>query len=196
MVHKLKHKNVIAGILAGGKSRRYGKNKALVKYKNKSLIDWVIDNTKTFTNNIYIITKNTEEYKHLSRPVIEDAFSEPTPISGILTIAPLVKNWLLLLACDMPFFNNNILNMLWEEKEEGKATLFRLNNKLQPFLALYPSETLKYWETAFYNQERRLRKILLNIPMKIIEENKIKKIDSDFLAFTNINKPENLIKFE
>ncbi len=186
--------NVIAGILAGGQSRRYGRDKAFVIWNGKTLINWVITNTNQFTDNIYILSKRKHDFIELGYPVLEDNNVESTPINGILTISPLVKDWLLLLACDIPFFKTDILTLLWERKEEGKACLYRIDGKLHPFLALYPKDLLQYWEQAYYKGERRLRHILRDIPKVVLKENEISNIDPNCSSFTNINNPEQLRK--
>lgn len=190
-----KRKNrLIAGILAGGQSRRYGRDKAFVLWNGKSLINWVIKNTEEFTDNIYVLAKQKEHFQKFGYPVLVDDSDESTPINGILKISPLVKDWLLLLACDIPFFKTQVLNLLWDRKEEDKVCLYRIDGKLYPFLALYPKELLKDWENAYNKGKRRLRYILKDMPKIILEEEEIKDIDPALSSFTNINNPEQLKK--
>ncbi len=194
-INKANNKNnVIAGILAGGQSRRYGRDKAFVIWNGKTLINWVITNTNQFTDDIYILAKHKHDFIELGYPVLEDNNDESTPINGILRISPLVKDWLLLLACDIPFFKTEILTLLWERKEEGKACLYRIDDKLYPFLALYPKELLQYWKQAYYDGKRRLRHILRMMPKVVLDENEIRNIDPDCSSFVNINNPEQLRK--
>lgn len=189
-------RDLIAGILAGGKSRRYGKDKCWEKYKGKYLIEWVIENTLNFTENIYIIAKGRDKFLSLGFPIIEDIYPESTPLSGILSIFPHVEKWLLLLACDIPFFKKEVLEFMWEEKEEGKACVVRINGEFQPFLAFYPKEVFNFWEEAYKKGERKLQKIIKDMPKKIIEEKELFEIDPFLLSFTNINYPEDLEKLE
>ena len=50
------HNNILAVVLAGGKSRRFGKDKSQVKLGNKILIDYVLTEIIDIYNDILIVT--------------------------------------------------------------------------------------------------------------------------------------------
>ncbi|MEA1910603.1 MAG: molybdenum cofactor guanylyltransferase, partial [Spirochaetota bacterium] len=108
---------IIAGILAGGGSRRFGSDKACAVYDGKSLLEWTIQNASEITDNINILTKKPDKYSFTGCNIIEDRLEVSTPISGIISIMPYVSDWLLLLACDIPFFEKKVLDFLWEKRD-------------------------------------------------------------------------------
>jgi molybdenum cofactor guanylyltransferase len=186
--------SLVIGVLAGGKSRRYGRDKSLEIWKGKTLIEWTINTAQYLSSEIYIITKTPERYSHLDYYVITDKYKESTPLSGIITVYEKVKDWIILLPCDMPLIQYDVLNLLWNEREKDTACLFEVNGKLQPFLALYPKTVQKIWVEAFLSGQKRLMRIIKNIPKKIISEEKIKKLDPKLYSFININTRKHIME--
>ena len=52
-------------ILAGGKSRRMGQNKALLQLGDETLIGYVIRRMQSITDELLLITNSPDEYAHL-----------------------------------------------------------------------------------------------------------------------------------
>ena len=48
--------NILGAILAGGQSKRMGKDKLFLKLNNKMLIEYTIDKVKKYLKNVIIIT--------------------------------------------------------------------------------------------------------------------------------------------
>ncbi len=183
---------VIAGILAGGGSRRFGSDKASALWEGKSLLEWTINNASSITDNINILTKDPGNYGFTGCPVIEDRFKVSTPISGIISITPYVTDWLLLLACDIPFFEKKVLEFLWKKRNKNKATVIHVNGKFQPFLGLYPKSVLHLWQDAFLREEYHLQRVIENMPKIVIEESDLMFAGISLSSFLNINTKEDL----
>lgn len=185
-------RKVIAGILAGGGSRRFGSDKACALWEGKSLLEWTITNASEITDNINILTKTPEAYKFTGCRTIEDLLEVSTPISGIISIIPYVTDWLLLLACDIPFFEKKVLDFLWEKRDSEKATVIHVNGKFQPFLGLYPKSVLPYWEEAFEAKEYHLQRVIEGMPKIVIEQSELIFAGIGLESFLNINTPADL----
>ena len=183
---------VIAGILAGGGSRRFGSDKACALYEGQSLLEWTIYNASEITDNINILTKTPGAYNFTDCRIIEDLLEMSTPISGILSIMPYVSDWLLLLACDIPFFEKKVLDFLWEKRDSKKATVIHVNGKYQPFLGLYPKSVLQYWEEAFKDEEFHLQRVIEGMPKIVIKESDLMFAGISLKSFLNINTPADL----
>ncbi|MBF9014508.1 MULTISPECIES: molybdenum cofactor guanylyltransferase [unclassified Oceanispirochaeta] len=186
--------HVTAGILTGGGSRRFGRDKAFYPWKGRTLVEWTIRGAGHMTDDIYLLVK---ERQHMDSPlrgikILEDHFEVPTPLNGIHSIIPHVKEWLLLLACDIPFFDEQILNLLWEYRSMDKATVIRADDRYHPFLGLYPVSVLSCWDEAFAAGEYHLQRIVERMPRVILEEDLLESRGIDRLSFANINSPADL----
>lgn len=91
------------GILAGGKSSRMGQDKVLLKLKQKSFLDILINEFSDF-DELIISLDYLNRYKELSCKKVEDSIKDIGPIEGIRQILKESKNkYNFICAADMPF---------------------------------------------------------------------------------------------
>ncbi|HKK66342.1 MAG TPA: molybdenum cofactor guanylyltransferase [Clostridia bacterium] len=185
---KGKEEHITAGILAGGRSRRLGRDKAFLNWQGRSLIEWSVMRAKGITPTVYLLAKDRAAYQHLSCPVLPDFYSTSSPLSGILTVGPFVKQWLLLLACDIVLFSDRLLPFLWEQRTPGKAVVVRSKEGLQPLLGLYPVELMGYWERAYQKGNYKLQPTLQLMPRIEVAEYELPRPLQGGAPFLNINR--------
>lgn len=103
-------------ILAGGEGKRAGgMDKGLVLYKNKPLIEHIIDVVKLQVDDIVIsANRNIDVYEKYSRKVINDASNNYLgPLAGIAAALPFCNHaFVLVVACDMPALPTNLVERL------------------------------------------------------------------------------------
>jgi molybdenum cofactor guanylyltransferase len=186
--------HVTAGILTGGGSRRFGQDKAFYPWKGRILLEWTIRGAGYMTDDIYLLVKEaqTMDLPLKDMKILEDHFELPTPLNGIHSVIPHVNEWLLLLACDIPFFDEQILNLLWEFRSSEKATVIWADGRYHPFLGLYPVSVLNFWDEAFMAGEYHLQRIVERMPRIILEEDLLESRGIDRLNLANINSPADL----
>ncbi|AKG22764.1 molybdenum cofactor guanylyltransferase [Calothrix sp. 336/3] len=132
---------ITAIILAGGSSSRMGRDKALIPIHGVTLLERVCAVAASCTEKVYIITPWQERYQHLSLPksefIPELATQETkTPLTAFAQGLTLVTTeWVLLLACDLPKLQLDILQRWIVEIEQVEKT---------QMAALVPHE--KGWE--------------------------------------------------
>jgi molybdopterin-guanine dinucleotide biosynthesis protein A len=187
--------DLTAAVLAGGGSRRFGSDKCDAVYRDRPLLWWALGYARRTAAAPFILTKRPlgETY---GATVLYDHYPEPTPISGILTVAPFVKSRLLLLACDIILPDPGLLDLLLRPRDAEKATVFRIGGTLQPFLAVYPRALLPVWEDAFRRSEFHLRRIVESMPRIELDEKAIAAAGFAGMPVFNINTPEELRRAE
>ena len=72
-------------ILAGGKSSRFGSNKALAKFNGTPLIERAAGVLGRIFKNLMIITNSPLEYSYLKIPLYQDIVKGLGPVGGIYT---------------------------------------------------------------------------------------------------------------
>ena len=63
-----KHTPYSIAILAGGQSRRMGRNKALITLHGKPVLQWVIDAVAPLTDDLFLVTNTPAEYRPFNLP--------------------------------------------------------------------------------------------------------------------------------
>lgn len=142
-----------AMILAGGQSSRMGRDKALIEWHNRPLIQRVYEVAQCCARPVYVVTPWIERYQpYLPEPC---HFIQELPLPGqdSTTHGPLVgfaqglqqvqTEWVLLLACDLPYLDASVV----------QTALPQLGQVPAEAIALLPKQT-KGWEPlcGFYRQ--------------------------------------------
>ena len=115
--------NILGAILAGGQSKRMGKDKLFLQLNDKMLIEHTINKVEKYLKDIIIITNQKNEYfskKNLT--TVEDCIEgQLGTFVGILTAMKLAKenlkecSWVATFPCDTPFFPETILKKFIEK---------------------------------------------------------------------------------
>lgn len=168
----MKNTNKISGIiLCGGKSRRMGKNKALLKLKGKYIIEHVYELLSTICNDI-IISTNTNEINFLKAMFVADEIENIGPIAGIysaLKYSKTKKN--IILSCDTPFININILKYMLKNAGSYDVVLPVFENYLQPMTGVFDKKLTELIEKEIKTGNY--------IPPKIFEKANLNKLKID-----------------
>jgi molybdenum cofactor guanylyltransferase len=119
--------NLTAIVLAGGKSSRMGQDKALLKVGKIPLLQQVCEIARQCARQTYVVTSWTERYLDLLPS--DCSFVPERPLPGELEPSgPLVgfaqgldqvsTDWVLLLACDLPQLQAEVLQRAIEQLEQ------------------------------------------------------------------------------
>ena len=144
-------------VLAGGKSKRMGTDKGLVKFKGNPLISHIIEILDKLNLKTSIVSSN-EEYLKFGKPVYKDVISNKGPLGGLYTAleysqAPMV----LLLACDMPSINRKGIQSLMTVAEPGKIAIATDRTQISPLFACYPRSLKDKVANALLADELKLQ---------------------------------------
>ncbi len=137
-------------ILTGGKnSRMNGEKKFFLEYKGKSFGMRIYDvlNQNSKIEKIYLSVDKEYDYNKLGIGIIEDEYEYIGPMGGIYSAIDIIdSDAVLVVACDMPFITARAVNELVKAYEkENRTVIVRANERLQPLLAVYRKNMLKYF---------------------------------------------------
>ncbi|GGA40394.1 molybdenum cofactor guanylyltransferase [Okeania sp. KiyG1] len=171
----LQKNHLVALILAGGKSSRMGKDKALIPWQNIPMLKRVYQVASECTEKVYLITPWPEKYQHILPTECEwltEIKTEGPLVAFHQGLAQINSDWILLLGCDLPLLNLDIIQT-W-------ATQL---NQLYPEILAFVPKTPQGWEPlcGFYRQQikielqkyidlgdRSFQKLLTRIPIQQI----------------------------
>ena len=183
--------NVLPVILAGGKSRRFGADKAVAKLGEKSLIDYTINKLEPKFAEILVITNNPIQVSKNNIFFIKDTMSgQLGPLVGILSAMEWVKNndknyeWIISFPCDTPFFEEKIIDkVINSQKSSDKKLLFlKSGNKRHNIFGLWSIELMEQLRNDINQGARKVEDWANKIGTEIVEINS----ESD-KSFLNIN---------
>ena len=190
--------NILGAILAGGQSKRMGKDKLFLQLNNKTLIEHTIDKVKKHLKKVIIITNQENEFFSKNNlTVVKDCIEgQLGPLVGILTAMKWAKEnltqcaWVVSFPCDTPFFPENIVENFIQESEKKESLILCASTHGRKH------NVFGLWSLNLYDKlqddlvNKRVRKV-----QDWTEKNKIKNLEfkfKDYDPFFNINTIEDL----
>lgn len=190
----MKNSNPITAIiLAGGQSRRMGRDKGLVLLNGKPMVQHVLDKAKSITDNAMIIT-NQPGYEHFGVPTYSDLIEDKGPLGGIYTGLHYTRTeYNLVLSCDIPLVSVSFLNRLASYRGENQAWVPVHENQPQPLCAIYKKEIRPQIKLSFEAGPLSMQKFLETINTSFIDMSDVGAEHKN--GFANLNSPEDVEKY-
>ena len=189
--------NIIAAILAGGKSRRFGVDKSTTKLGDKTLIEHTISKIEKKFSEILIISNNQEikvDKKNVF--VLKDCIQgQLGPLVGVLSAMKWVEtnnkkyDWVATFPCDTPFFDISMIDEVKRisKKNNKKLYFIKSGEKRHNIFGLWSIQLKDILEKDINNNFRKVEEWADKIGLETININHEK-----FDSFLNINTKEDL----
>jgi molybdopterin-guanine dinucleotide biosynthesis protein A len=181
-------------ILAGGASRRLGRNKALERIGGKTLLERVVGAIAPLTAEVIVVVASPAQAAALPLPagvrVVSDRFPGCGSLGGIYTgLSASPEPWTLVVACDMPFLNPRLLRRLMAMRRGMDAVVPCLNGQPEPLHALYSRACLAPMERMLRAEQLRIAPLFEAVRVRYVGEDTIDRFDPDHRSFFNVNSP-------
>ena len=190
--------NILGSILAGGQSKRMGKDKSFLEINNKKLIEYSIDKVKKYLKDLIVVTNSDNEFflKNNLIAVKDCIEGQLGPLVGILTAMKWAKDnsrkysWVATFPCDTPFFPESIIKSFINESKKKESLILCANSHGRRH------NIFGLWSLDLYD---KLKNDLENNKVRKVEDwtkkNKIKNLEfkfEDYDPFFNINTQKDL----
>lgn len=184
-------------ILAGGSSRRMGKNKALMRLGCATLIEHTLCRMRSVATNLLLITNTPSLYGHLGVRMYTDLIPNMGALGGIYTGLTHADNpAAICVACDMPLLQPRLLSYLTTVLGENDAAVPYVENsdfpvpKFQTLSAVYSKKCLSVIKQMFVEGELRVHALYNRISVRVVPPAEWRQFDPHGHSFFNINTPE------
>ncbi len=157
-------------VLAGGRSLRFGNDKALAEIGGGTLIQHVSSQWATYANQVVAVADRTGKYESLGLRTIADLQPGLGPIGGLLTsLEDCGEGWLLLTACDVIVLDTELPQRLLSSITDDVKAIALRGPQWETMPALYHSSILPVVRAAIAKDQRALWKIIEQVPHRAIE---------------------------
>ena len=134
------------GILAGGRSNRFGSNKALFAPDGERLIERAVRLLRPFCAQVLVSAShaNADAYRFLGLDIVEDLHADCGPLGGLEALLTLCATpWMFILACDIPYVSSDALLTMaglpqLSEALGGTIQAFAWKNKIEGSVSPFP----------------------------------------------------------
>jgi molybdopterin-guanine dinucleotide biosynthesis protein A len=185
--------NPLGLVLAGGRSRRFGSDKALEPYRDTHLAGWAAQRLASCTAEVVV----ADGGKNLVPPYASVADGPGAgPAAALLggAAARPGASWLVL-ACDLPQIPTELLRFLVEQGASGaEAVVPYLGSRPEPLCALYGPRALSLLSRRVLAGQLALHSWLEEKEMSLLrlEEKELRRFGDPRELFFNVNRPEDL----
>ena len=183
-------------VLAGGKNMRLGRIKALEIIGGKRLIERVVERLEPVTNQLLIVTsqENPDLPVTVKAEVLIDVYPGKGPLGGIYTgLLASRSPQSIVVACDMPFVNSELLRYMVELCQDFDAVVPRsANGLIEPLHAIYSRSCQTDIKARLENNELGMTSFLDTMRVRYVEAAECQRFDSQLLSFFNINRQADL----
>jgi len=179
-------------VLAGGESRRMGRDKAALQFHGRSQVDWAFELLSRHCERVFVSVRPGQlaEPNRAAYPAIVDRHDGAGPIAGIAAAQhdyPAVA-WLVV-ACDLPFLGDATIEALIAARGAHPVTAFRSSHDglPEPLCAIYEPVTHAGIEDAIASGRNCPRKFIIGSGVPLLEQ-------PDPAALDNVNTPDDFAR--
>jgi molybdenum cofactor guanylyltransferase len=186
---------MIAGyVLAGGGSRRFGRDKALVEIDGEPMLARMVALLRGVPMAVKMIA-GRGKYEGFGVEMLEDRWPGEGPLGGIITAledagkSATRCEWSLVVSCDMPFLMRDWIAFLCERagKSEAQVILAHSAHGPEPLCACWRTDAADTLRAAFERGVRRVTQGISLLRAEVLDERDWKRFDSDGRLFWNMN---------
>lgn len=137
-------------LLAGGESRRMGRDKATIEFDGQPLWARQIETLRSLgPQGILVSARTKPAWLPADAELLLDDPPSRGPLSGLTkALAAMRTTHLVALAVDMPFMTNEELGKICSLAHIGCGVVPMIDDRAEPLTAVYPAETLPYFASA------------------------------------------------
>jgi molybdopterin-guanine dinucleotide biosynthesis protein A len=187
---------VSAAILAGGRARRMGgQDKSLLEIDGVPILQHQLEVLHRLFDDVMVVVGNQRPDPRLLGParLITDRHAGQGPLSGMdAAFAASRADALLVLACDLPFLDENLIKLLCAYAPRAQAVVPRILGQAQPLHARYARSVGARVQARLARGELRLLELVEELQVAWLDEPELRVVDPKLRGFTNVNTPEDL----
>ena len=186
--------NIVGYVLAGGQSHRMGKDKALLPWGEKALLDHALSRLREATSRAPAILSGPEpRYADRGVPVFPDVVPEAGALGGVLTgleRLPPDADFGLFLAVDLPLVPVELLRRLASRAGEGKGAVVAFSpSGPEPLCAVYARTALEAVRESVEAGELKMTSFWTGISVHALYEAALAEFGDPSALFRNLNAP-------
>jgi len=182
-------------ILAGGENSRLpGEKKTFRRVGDDMMLTRIHGLFSTLFKEVIIVVNDPKDFIGWDMMVVTDIHPSRCALAGLHAGLFYASNpWAYVTACDVPFANEQVIQHLIGQIEQGVEVIVpRTDDGLEPLAALYSRECIPLIETNLEKKILMIKKFFRKKKVKEICVSDLKKLDPSMRFMFNVNTLEDL----
>lgn len=181
-------------ILAGGASRRMGRDKAFLEFTGRPLIARIAEQVRQVGREVIVAGgagQGMARYVPFADRCVADVYPGVGTLGGIHAGLQVARHDLaLVVACDMPFLNPDLLSWFVAAAEGWDLVVLKHDQGVEPLHAVYRKTCLPAIEATILSGERCAFAFYDQIRVRFVAPAEIAHLDPGLVSFRNLNTPQ------
>lgn len=178
-------------ILAGGKSSRMGRPKAMLPFGGEPLIVQVVRRLELLFPDIVVVAAPGQDLPELPVTLVRDQVAYQGPVGGICYgLGACNSPAAFATSCDVPFLSLPLVSHLTSRLPEHDVVVPYWEGRFQPLHAVYRRSVLPLLQGQLERGELRPVFLYDKVRTLKVEEEEVRAFDPDGSSFFNMNTPE------
>ncbi|MAG57280.1 MAG: hypothetical protein CMJ83_13385 [Planctomycetes bacterium] len=181
------------GVLAGGRSRRMGRDKASLELDEHSLLEHQIRRLAPPGVPVLVGTRPDGPGRDMGHPWVPDCVADAGPLASLAALLAACETpWLLVVPCDAPLLPADLGDALLAHGKGVEAVLLEVDDRVEPLPALVASDLAPVVRDALDAGARRMDSWRDGVACSHVPFDRIYPdlVPGDVLL--NVNAPEDL----
>jgi molybdopterin-guanine dinucleotide biosynthesis protein A len=181
---------VSVAVLAGGQSRRMGRDKAFLPVGGRPVVERVLERVAPLSDDVLLIANTHAPYAHLAARLVSDVYPGKGSLGGIYTALQAARyGTCLMVACDMPFLNADLLRYLIGLAPGYDVVIPRVEEFPETLHAVYGKRCLDPIQRRLLAGRLKIIGFFDEVRVRYVERDDIARFDPQFRSFMNMNTP-------
>ncbi len=189
----MRYSDITVSVLAGGHSRRFGRDKGLVELKGRTLLRRAIDLGLRLTDEVLISVGAEDPYPvdkvNHHMPDINDDRGPAGGIHAILNAS--LRPFVLFLPVDVPLLRFEVLMLLYKRRRKEGPLVIRSAAGLENLICLWPRRSADCLEAGVRSGQLKVQVLAERCGVEVVD---LREIAPHIPAeeFMNVNTPDDL----
>jgi molybdopterin-guanine dinucleotide biosynthesis protein A len=185
-----------AAVLAGGASRRMGRDKGALRYGAATLAELQTTRLAALFSEVWLVAKRAPDHAFGPARVLLDDAPELAPIHGLRRALLEAADRVLVVAVDLPVLTASVAELLGRRglATAAPALLPEARGKLQPLAAVWRREALPELDRRVAMGELSLHGLATALGAEILSELEWRRADPSGNSFLNVNTLEDYVQ--
>lgn len=184
---------ITGAVLAGGRSRRMGTDKGLLRIGGRRLVEIVLETIRPLFPEIVIVANEPTAYEGLGVSVVPDRILDKGPLGGVHTaLCSSHSPHTFCVACDMPLVNPAVVAHLCALAPGYDAVVPAWDAGYEPLHAVYAQSCLPQVERMVRESRLRVDALFSAVRVRRVDADELRPLDPLLRSFMNVNTPDEL----
>lgn len=186
-----------AAILAGGQSRRMGRDKSMLEIGGIPVIRRIVDTLGEMFAEVFVVANEKAEYERMGLAVVGDIHPGNDSLGGLHTaVASAQSSHVFVAGCDMPLLQPVLIRGLTALVEDWDVVVPVKDDYPEPLCAFYGKECAPHIEESISGGRLKMIGFHGLVRVKRVEEATWRAWDPEGASFLNANTPEEFEKIK